>query len=47
MTWDGVASRWFAHAAMPIELAELFVGALQPLLLDAYDFALVHAVTNF
>jgi len=47
MTWGGVTSRWFAHPALPLEEAELFVGALQPLLLDAYDFALVHAVTNF
>lgn len=46
MTWDGVTSRWFAHPALPLEEAGRFIPALQGLLGDAYDFALVHAVTN-
>lgn len=47
MTWDGVTSRWFAHSALPVDQAELFVRTLQVLLLDAYAFAVVHAVTDF
>lgn len=47
MTWDGVTSRWFAHPALPVDQAERFVTTLQPMLLDAYAFAVVHAVTNF
>lgn len=46
MTWDGVTSRWFARAALPTDEADRFTRGLQELLVEAYDFALVHAVTN-
>lgn len=46
MTWDGVTSRWFAHPALSLEEAGRFVPELQRLLGDAYDFALVHAVSS-
>ena len=46
MTWDGVMSRWFAHPALSLEEAERFIPELQGRLGDAYDFALVHAVTS-